>query len=52
MIRAKRKKGIIEPTRVQNIRVSFNITIDEDNGGYSYSYDENGFDDTFIRIFE
>lgn len=46
------KTGIIHCTGLQNISVSFNVTIDEDGSGYSYS-DENGkFDNTFIRIFE
>lgn len=45
--KGEKEKGIIDPTRVQNIRVSFNVTIDEDNGGYTSSND-----DTFIRIFE
>lgn len=46
------KTGIIHRTGLQNISVSFNVTIDEDGSGYSYS-DENGkFDNTFIRIFE
>nr|WP_312578085.1 hypothetical protein [Sedimentibacter sp.] len=46
------KRGIIHRTGTQNINVSFNATIDEDNGGYSYSNDEDGFDSTFVRIFE
>ncbi|WFA09101.1 hypothetical protein [Tissierella sp. Yu-01] len=45
------KTGIIHRTGSQNINVSFNATINEDNGGYSYS-SEDGFDNTFIRIFE
>lgn len=50
--KGEKKKGIIHRTGSQNIRVSFNVTIDEDNGGYTYSNNEDGFDDTFIRIFE
>ena len=51
MIR-REEKGIIDRTDLQNIRVSFNVTIDEENGSYSYSNNEDGFDNTFIRIFE
>lgn len=47
------KKGIIHQTGIQNINVSFNVIIDEENGGYySNSNNEDGFDNTFIRIFE
>ena len=50
--KGEKKKGIIDRTGSQNIRVSFNATIEEDNSGYSCSNDEDGFDNTFIRIFE
>ncbi len=50
--KGEKKKGIIHRTGSQNINVSFNVTIDEDNDGYSYSNNEDGFDNTFIRIFE
>lgn len=36
----------------QNISVSFNVEIDEEGNGYSYSNYEDGFDANFIRIFE
>lgn len=50
--KGEKKKGIIHRTGSQNINVSFNVIIDEDNDGYSYSNNEDGFDNTFIRIFE
>lgn len=50
--KGEKKRGIIDRTDLQNIRVSFNVTIDEENGSYSYSNNEDGFDNTFIRIFE
>lgn len=50
--KGEKEKGIIHRTGSQNISVSFNATIEEDNSGYSYSNDEDGFDNTFIRIFE
>lgn len=49
--KGENKRGIIHSTGLQNIRISFNAVIDEDNGGYSYS-DEDGFENTFVRIFE
>lgn len=51
--KGENKTGIVHRTGTQNITVSFNAIIDEENGGYSYSNDdEEGFDNTFIRIFE
>ncbi len=50
--KGEKKRGIIDRTGSQNIRVSFNATIEEDNSGYSCSTNEDGFDNTFIRIFE
>lgn len=50
--KGEKKKGIIHRTGSQNINVSFDVTIDEENGGYSYSNNEDGFDNTFIRIFD
>lgn len=47
----EKKKGIIHRDNLQNINISFNVTINEDNGGYSYQH-EDGFDNTFIRVFE
>lgn len=51
--KGENNRGIIHRNRSssQNINVSFNVTIDKDNGGYSYP-NEDGFDNTFIRIFE
>lgn len=49
--KGEKKEGIIHRTDLQNINVSFNVEIDVNNGGYSYSNEE-GFDNTFIRIFE
>ena len=49
--KGEKTKGIMHQTGLQNINVSFNATIDEDDGGYSYSHVD-GFDNTFIRIFE
>lgn len=50
--KGENKKGIINRTGLQNISVSFNAEIDEENGGYSYSNYDDGYDSTFIRIFE
>lgn len=50
--KGENKTGIIHRTDTQNIRVSFNVTIDEDGSGYSYSNDNDGFENTFVRIFE
>ncbi len=47
----EKKKGIIHRYNLQNINISLNVTINEDNGGYS-SHHEDGFDNTFIRVFE
>ncbi len=47
----EKKKGIIHRYDLQNINISFNVTINEDNNGYSYEH-EDGFDNTFIRVFE
>ena len=50
--KGENRRGIIDRrTGSQNINVSFDAVIDEDNSGYSYS-NEDGFDNTFIRIFE
>lgn len=49
--KGENKRGIIHSTGLQNICISFNAIIDEDNGGYSYS-DEDGLENTFVRIFE
>lgn len=46
------KTGIIHQTNLQNINVSFNVEIDEENGGYSYSGSDDEFDSNFVRIFE
>jgi len=50
--KGENKKGIMNQTSSQNINVSFNATIEEDKSGYSYSSYEDGFDSTFVRIFE
>lgn len=47
-----KKKGIIHRESLQNINISFDAEIDEKGGGYSYSHDIDGFNNTFIRIFE
>lgn len=44
--------GVIHRTGQQNISISFDVEIDEDNGGYSYSNYDDSFDSTFVRIFE
>ncbi|MGD9567222.1 MAG: hypothetical protein AB7V48_02690 [Sedimentibacter sp.] len=46
------KKGVIHRTGVQNISISFDVTFDEDNTGYSYSSYDDSFDSYFFRIFE
>ncbi len=46
------KKGIIHRNDMQNINISFDVEIDEENGGYSYTYNEDGFNNYLIRIFE
>lgn len=46
------QKGIVHKDSLQNINISFNVTINEDSGGYSYRNDEGGFNNTFIKIFE
>ncbi len=48
----KNKKGIIHRNDLQNINISFDVEIDEENGGYSYTNNVDGFDNNFIRIFE
>lgn len=48
----EKKTGIINQTSLQNISVSFNVEIDEENGGYSYSDYDDEFDSNFVRIFE
>lgn len=50
--KGENKKGIMNQTSSQNINVSFNATIEDDKSGYSYSSYEDGFDSTFVRIFE
>lgn len=49
--KGENKRGIINTTNLQNISISLNPTIEEDNSGYSYS-NEDGFENTFVRIFE
>jgi len=44
--------GIIHRTGFQNISLSLKVTIEEDKSGYSYSNNEDGFDNTFVRIFD
>jgi hypothetical protein len=44
--------GIIHRTGIQNISLSLNVTIEEDKNGYSSSNNEDGFDNTFIKIFD
>lgn len=46
------KKGIIHPTGIQNISISFNVIFNEENNGYSYTSYDDYFDSTFIKIFE
>lgn len=50
--KGENKVGIIHREGLQNIRVSFDVIIDEDNGGYSYSNGVDGFDNGFVRVFE
>ena len=49
----EKKTGAIHTSGLdaQNINASFNITIDKENGGYSYDNDD-GFDNRFIRVFK
>lgn len=49
--KSENKTGIIYRTGSQNINVSFNVIIEEDKSGYS-SNNEDGFESTFVRIFE
>lgn len=46
------QKGIIHQSNRQNIEVSLNVEIDENNGGYSYTSQEDGFNSMFTRVFE
>lgn len=48
----EKKTGIIHQNGQQNINVSFDVEIDEENGGYSYSNYDDEFDSNFVRIFE
>lgn len=51
--KGENKTGIINRTGTQNINISFNAIIDEENGGCSYSNDDDdGFDNAFVRILE
>lgn len=48
----QKKIGIIHQNGQQNISVSFDVEIDEENGGYSYSNYDDEFDGNFVRVFE
>lgn len=48
----EKKNGVIHTTNLQNIYIAFDITMDEENGGYSYSNYDSEFENTFIRVFE
>lgn len=49
---SQQKNGIIHRSNLHDIYVAFNVTINEENGGYSHTnYDEN-FNGNFIRVFE
>lgn len=48
----EKKKGVIDKNDLQNINISFDAEIDEEKGGYSYTHNVDGFNNTFIRIFE
>ena len=48
----KKKKGAIDSTNLQDLHAAFDVKIDEENGGYSHTNDEENFDNEFIRVFE
>lgn len=48
----KKKKGTMDSTNLQNLYVAFDIIIDEENGGYSHTNDEENFNNEFVRVFE
>ncbi len=50
--KGEKEKGIIHQTGVQNISVSFDVTFNEDNTGYSYSNYDDSFDSYFFRVLE
>jgi sporulation protein YlmC with PRC-barrel domain len=46
------KKGIMHRSNMQNISISLDVIMSEDNNGYSYSNYDDDFDGSFTRIFE
>ena len=48
----KKKKGTIDSTNLQDLYAAFDVKIDEENGGYSHTNDEENFNNEFVRVFE
>lgn len=48
----EKKKGAIHRANLQDLYVEFDVTIDEKNGGYSQTNDEENFNNEFVRVFE
>lgn len=50
--KGEKKQGVIHPTGLQNIIISFDVIFNEDNTGYSHSNYDVDFDSHFFRILE
>lgn len=48
----QKKQGVIHRTNLQDIDVVFGVTIDKENGGYSYTNYDDSFNSNFVRVFE